>query len=54
MELIYDTAFVDFSPQAYKYSFGVDTACGPAFLAHAMQKVSNIVGLRLAIFMGYE
>ena len=30
---------------------------GPAFLAHARQKVSNIVGLtalRLAFFMGYE
>ena len=32
-------------------------AAGPALLAHAMQKVSIIVGLtalRLAFFMGYE
>ena len=35
---------------------GVYAPGGPAFLAHAMQRVSNIVGLtalRLAVFMGY-
>ena len=36
---------------------GVYAQGGPAFLAHAMQRLSYIVGptaLRLAFFMGYE